>query len=134
MAAVLSEFLSEAAKHRFAWGARDCMLFAADWCHAQVGKDPAASFRGRYASAAEAQTLMDEAGGAEHLIDAALAAIGWQRIEGARAGAIVMAHLPRIEDAVCGIALDAKRIAFCAERGIVVWPGRVVAAWGPAHG
>ena len=38
----------------FAWGAHDCCLFAADAVLAQTGEDPAAEFRGTYASAAEA--------------------------------------------------------------------------------
>jgi len=42
----------------FAWGTHDCCLFAADAVLAQTGEDPAAEFRGTYASATEAVALL----------------------------------------------------------------------------
>jgi len=47
----------------FAWGMHDCCLFAADAVLAQTGEDPAAEFRGTYASAAEALALLRDLGG-----------------------------------------------------------------------
>jgi uncharacterized protein DUF6950 len=41
----------------FAWGSFDCALFACDCIRAQIGADPAAEFRGRYKTEAEAQAL-----------------------------------------------------------------------------
>lgn len=52
----------------FAWGSRDCCLWAADAVLACTGHDPAAQWRGTYSAALGAMRLVDELGG--------LAAIG----------------------------------------------------------
>jgi len=52
--------LIEARRHvPFAWGSNDCCLFAADAVLACTGEDPAADWRGRYSTEAEALALMD---------------------------------------------------------------------------
>ena len=52
----------------FAWGTHDCVMWAADAVHAQVGIDPASAFRGRYATALQAQRVITLAGGSLHAV------------------------------------------------------------------
>ncbi len=46
----------------FEWGVRDCVLFAASAVLAMTGEDLVPEFRGRYASKAEAYTLIKASG------------------------------------------------------------------------
>lgn len=59
----------------FAWGSQDCCLFAADAVQAATGADPAAFWRGTYASEAEAEALLGMKG-LEDRVAAVLAAFG----------------------------------------------------------
>lgn len=59
----LAALLAERRLQPFAWGVHDCCLFAADAVQTQTGKDPAASLRGSYATAAEAARLLASRGG-----------------------------------------------------------------------
>jgi hypothetical protein len=52
--AQLEEVLLAGRSRSFAWGSFDCALFACDCVLVQTGQDPAADFRGKYTSAAEA--------------------------------------------------------------------------------
>lgn len=65
----------------FAWGVQDCCLWAANAVLAQTGEDHAAAWRGTYASAEEATTLLASLGGM-----AALGALAGPEIEVAEAG------------------------------------------------
>jgi hypothetical protein len=51
----------------FAWGFRDCALFAADCVEAVTGRDPAADFRGAYLSALGALRIIRAHGGLAEL-------------------------------------------------------------------
>lgn len=63
----------EAARGRpFSWGAHDCALFAADVVMMLTGIDYGAAFRGRYASARGAATVIAQAGGLEAIATRAL--------------------------------------------------------------
>jgi hypothetical protein len=55
-APLMAEFLAGRSR-TFAWGTFDCALFACDCVKAQTGHDPAAGFRGRYKTQAEAEAL-----------------------------------------------------------------------------
>lgn len=54
----LERFLNERRSKPFAWGSNDCCLFACDAVSAITGIDLAASFRGKYASAAKAYKVI----------------------------------------------------------------------------
>lgn len=73
-AEALARLLAERQRAPFAWGSHDCCLWAADAVRAQVGVDPAAALRGRYASALQAARVIAAAGGS--LEDIARAALG----------------------------------------------------------
>jgi len=56
----------------FAWGAHDCVLFAADCVRAVTGVDPAAGMRGRYVTERQARRLLRQRGGLARLAAAHL--------------------------------------------------------------
>ena len=129
----LGEYLRLAGGRRWEWGAWDCCAFPAGWVMECGHPDPMALWRGRYASEAQAQGLIDEAGG---LAD--LWAIGL--------GALPEPDAPIAGDvAVClvgsagGLAenggiFTGERWAFLGSRGLIcssVDPGRIVRVWRP---
>lgn len=122
MAEVLSTFLSAAAARGFAWGAHDCMLFAADWAQSRMGRDPAAAWRGRYRTEEEAVELVAHAGGLAALMGQALEAVGWRKADTARAGDIGVYRVPtpKGRDLVAGICGHRGQGAFITRRGLVV--------------
>lgn len=66
--------LVEARRHApFRWGRHDCVLWAADAVLACTGQDPAAAWRGRYATEAEADAIIGAAGGLAELVTKAQA-------------------------------------------------------------
>jgi len=56
----LESYLLENRKRPFKYGSWDCALFVCGAIEAMTGNDPAAWFRGRYTSRAEARELMRE--------------------------------------------------------------------------
>ena len=67
----LNDVIEAALDRPFRWGENDCCLFAADVVHVLTGRDPAADYRGRYASAAQAAKLIQRLGGIEAIPGAA---------------------------------------------------------------
>lgn len=67
----LTAFLAEAARGAFRPGRLDCALFAAGAVEAVTGRDPAADFRGRYATLNEGYAALRSAGHADHVALAA---------------------------------------------------------------
>lgn len=59
----LGELMSRRLDEPFAWGERDCCLWAADAVHAVTGEDPAADLRGTYSTAYGAARALAQAGG-----------------------------------------------------------------------
>lgn len=69
--------LVEARRHApFQWGVHDCVLWAADAVLACTGQDPAAEWRGRYSTEAEAEAILGGAAGLYGLVRQAEAARG----------------------------------------------------------
>jgi len=64
-------FLIARAKTPFVWGQNDCCLFPADAIQAFTGVDPAADFRGKYSTEAEALALIHSVTGGSTVEDAA---------------------------------------------------------------
>jgi hypothetical protein len=58
----LEEYLAGARGHPFEWGRHDCVMFAANWVRFCTPRDPAARWRGRYATRMEAARRIKEAG------------------------------------------------------------------------
>lgn len=59
---LLEEYLSTARQKPFEWGRHDCVMFAANWVRLATMRDPAARWRGRYATRMEAARRIKEAG------------------------------------------------------------------------
>lgn len=130
MAAGLSAFLAQAAARGFVWGEHDCMLFAADWAREVTGLDPAVHYRFAYRSADSAREIVMAAGGAEALLDAAAASIGWRKIDGPRqAGDIALVAPPLHPDLTTAVCVSARNVALLTQRGLLMWAVPVIAAW-----
>lgn len=56
--ALLEDFIRHTHARPFEWGASDCSLMVADWCVANGHEDPAAAWRGSYATEAECRALI----------------------------------------------------------------------------
>ncbi len=91
----------------FTWGSHDCCLFAADAVIAVTGVDPAAEWRGRYSSEAEALALQGE-GGLEGIVATGLAAFGAMEcpVRLAQRGDCVLAVLGN--EPLLGVALGSR--------------------------
>lgn len=59
----LGEFVNASVPRPWVWGEQDCTMWAADWCVARWGVDPAREFRGTYSTEAEVDGLVRAAGG-----------------------------------------------------------------------
>jgi hypothetical protein len=121
---ILSGFLKAREGAPFVWGENDCCLFAADAILAITGEDVAADVRGVYTTEAEAEALVEGAGGL-----AALAARAGERClpSEARRGDVVLT------DQNClGIVDDSgRRVAVYVEgRGLSRLPASCIrSAW-----
>lgn len=70
----LNAWLDSIRARPFEWGRHDCVLAAADAVEMMTGRDPAAAFRGGYASRKEAVLVLAEHGGLAAMVSAALGA------------------------------------------------------------
>jgi len=131
----LAALLAERERLPFAWGERDCCLFAADCVLAVTGVDPAAELRGTYATAGEAGTLLFQrfGGGVIEMIEAMALRHGWEEIPVGLAG---RGDLVLIEDSAghvlpAVVDLDPSRIVFMHEtRGLARMRKRLASrAW-----
>ncbi|WP_439547863.1 DUF6950 family protein [Falsiroseomonas sp.] len=88
----LAELVEDRRHAPFRWGGHDCVLWAADAVLACTGQDPAAEWRGRYATEAEADAIIGTAGGLAELVARAQAQRG--------AGECAVAHAQRGDTAL----------------------------------
>lgn len=87
----LTCYLAASARKPYAIGTHDCALFAAGAVEAVTGHDPAAAWRGAYASKAGGLRLLQAAGHRDHF-DATAAALKEIRPSFAAAGDIAAVH------------------------------------------
>lgn len=71
-AARLQDLLIARHDKPFAWGFRDCAMFAADVVHAVTGRDPAGDLRGTYFSRRQAARVLRQHGGLRGLASSRL--------------------------------------------------------------
>lgn len=91
---LLSLYLGEVVRRRFAFGAMDCCILMADWLIARGLPDAMADRRGAYASWREYRTLMRREGGIVASCRRRFAAIGLaERAEPVR-GDVCLVHAP----------------------------------------
>lgn len=112
----LNEAIAARLRVRFAFGAHDCCLFAADVVQAMTGLDPAARFRDRYRTAHGAARVLKRAGGLEPLMEQIAAAHGMPEVPPltAQRGDVVL--------------LDAEPDTVNPALGVVAPDGRIAAA------
>ena len=117
----LSDLVEARRNAPFAWGSHDCCLFAADAVLACTGQDPAADLRGAYATEAEAEAMLADAGG----LLALLGRIHDQRGAGAIPPALAQRGdtvlIPVGNDLAVGVVLGAD-VAVPGPDGLVFLP------------
>lgn len=114
----------------FAWGERDCCLFAADWVRTCTGEDPAQGLRGTYGDEAGALGVISRHGGFYRLVTLQ---VGQPMMrEPLRAGrgdlAAVEGEIPDMP--ALGVVLGARVAVLTPSAGLVQLPvTSIVAAW-----
>jgi hypothetical protein len=88
----LADYVAANEREAFAWGTRDCVMFAAGAVAAIAGKDPAHHWRGQYASALGAARIFRNWGGFEEMVATIAGAEGFdeQPVTMARRGDLVL--------------------------------------------
>lgn len=91
----LSQHITATVGLPFVWGERDCCLWACDGLRAMTGVDPAAPFRGRYASERQAYGALKRfaGGGVAETAAVICAGLGWREVKPrmAQRGDVVLA-------------------------------------------
>lgn len=115
------------------WGERDCCLFPAGWVLRATGVDPAAAWRGAYASRREAWALIRARGGIERAIGEDMAAAGFVPTSDPMSGDVglveVAVGLRRPVTLVVGAIRVGRLWAVKAHLGMVAGRYPVRAAW-----
>lgn len=124
----LDAVLRAAETRPFAWGRHDCALFVCDCLAAMTGEDPAARFRGRYATARGARGAIRRQGRARDLAGLATKVLG-APIAPAFARRGDVAEVETDDGFALGIVLGVV-VALVAPEGLVrVATGRARNAW-----
>lgn len=110
----LEAYLWLCSQGSFGYGAQDCFLFVSGAVRAMTGIDPAARYRGRYRSRAQARALLKEAGG----YSAVFQNCGMKEIPMARAQRGDVVQLSRFGLGL--MALDGQRAYTVGEEGLVL--------------
>lgn len=113
---MLDAFLAERARRAHVYGEHDCALDLANWVmHARGVSDPAASFRGTYATEAEAEALIAAHGGFAALVGGLARAAGLDATDDPKPGDIaVVRHGGKLWGA---IMTRGRRWTIAARRG-----------------
>lgn len=129
----LARLVAERERTPFAFGAADCVTFAADAVQAMTGVDPIAEIRGGWSSAAEAQAAMDRFAGRPASVDDVIAIMaqrqGWPEVAPPLAGrgdlALLACHGAHALGVVTG-----ERAMHPGLRGLVATPmHQALRAW-----
>lgn len=126
----LAEFLATATERRFAWGSWDCLTWLGEWVWDQRDIDPIAPWRGRYHTALGATRIVARAGGMAAVMGLGCSIAGLRRTEAPHAGAVgLVTAATRKGPEPVGALCTGPRWAVLSERGLVVAPFPVLAAW-----
>lgn len=126
----VGEYIKEAARGRHEWGVRDCCLWPADWVMLCRGFDPAAKWRGRYSTEAEALAFIEHEGGMLNMWSGVLPLPRTATPKDGDVG-VIMVHGDNGPVANGGIFAD-KRWSFVAPNGLFrasIAPEFVLAVW-----
>lgn len=124
---LLSDYLAEKRHTPFEWGVNDCVMFAAKGLERLTGQNMYAMYEG-YKTEAEAQEIIDNAGGMEALISRHLGP-GSRDVLKASRGDLVMMKLPQ---KTIGMVDDSgQNVACVGPNGMVRLPlKRAWRVWG----
>lgn len=132
---MLGDYLVEAARRPHDWAVHDCCTFPAGWALTWGLGDPMAAWRGRYASEADAEALIHDAGGLLALWERGAASIGVARVDALQAGDVgVISCFTAEGHTEAGGIWTGKRWALLCPAGLGCVSAEHVAAWGPRHG
>ncbi len=94
--AELGAYLERAAAKPMVWGEHDCMLFPAGWLLEVTGQDPAAAWRGHYATERGARLILGREGGMAALMGRGATLVGAKPVNPQRApaGAVGIVLVP----------------------------------------
>jgi hypothetical protein len=126
---MLTAFLRDLAGRRAVLGEVDCCLAIADWVLVSRGFDPAARFRGVYATEDDVSALLKREGGMPRLLGRLARDAGARRVKDPQPGDFAVVRA----DGKCwgAIRTPSGRWAIKANDGVVMSRlPRVVAAWG----
>lgn len=112
----LDELVAQRAAQPFAWGVRDCAMWAFDAVHAATGRDPAPDLRGAYSTPRAALRLLRRLGGLHGIATARMGAP--VPLPAAPDGAVVLLHA-----SVCGGESAAHGALAVVWRGLVLAQG-----------
>ncbi len=128
--AALDLFLDEAMRSPFVWGARDCLLWPADWVRLAVGRDPAAAFRGRYRTQLGAARILTRHGGLVALATRSMTAAGLDETTEPRSGDVGLVQVMTAAgpQPAGAIRTGARWSVLCAA-GIAAGPFPTLMAW-----
>lgn len=122
VASDLDAYVRRTALLPWCWGVQDCTIWPADWCLLRWGFDPAARFRGRYRSEAEAEALT--AGG---LLSTVAPEIALRRKAAAAEGDI---GIIEVAGRQVGAIRSGRLWLFRTPRGIGMARRTAIAIWG----
>lgn len=126
----LADFLSESARAPFAYGARDCGLWMADWVRAVRGVDPAAHLRGRYRTELGCARVLRRGGGLVAVARACFEGVGLIATETPKAGDVGVVQVMTAKgNAVAGAICTGPRWAVLAKGGLISAQTEPLAAW-----
>jgi len=130
---MLADYVERASAQPWAWGRHDCCTFAGDWVRAAKGRDPMARWRGNYATEAEAEALIQAAGGLVALWDVGCRDAGMRVATDPVQGDVgVIAVVGRDGPADVGAIHVGPRWALLTPAGVgVLHPVKVKRAWRP---
>ncbi len=90
----LADFIEASRRRPWRWGEHDCTLFGADWIVQRIGRDPAETWRGGYATARECRDLLDSHGGLLAIVRDSLAMIGLRETDDPQTGDVGIVRAP----------------------------------------
>lgn len=124
----LDALVRQAHRTAFAWGVRDCCLWAADAALAVTGIDHAADVRGTYQDEPGALAVLQRLGGLVGVADRGGPRIAVSRVLDGDVGLVRWAGKPCLGVRIADVWLLSSREGLCAAPGdSAVW------AWGIGH-
>lgn len=126
----LGRFMGDRLGTSFAWGTRDCCLFAADWVRTCTGEDPGQGLRGTYHDEAGALEIIRRHGNFCRLVSLQMGQPMMREPLRAGRGDIAAVKGEYLEMPALGVVLGARVAVLTPRSGLAHLPvTAVLAAW-----